>query len=494
MLIVPVTGKISWNNPPIITLSLIIINCVVFFFCQHNDNQKYYSAKEFYFRSGLAKIEVPRYIEYLNTQTTNKGVSALHTPEKIDQESMIVYSNKMEEDFRFIEKLQNDEIITIEDEAYPRWKALRKNYDDRLSKVVFMRFGFKPAYRDPVTFVTHMFLHGSFFHLLSNMVFLWIVGCMLEIGRGKLVFCSIYLVGGLLSVLVFWLVNMESVIPLVGASGAISGIMGGYAVLFGRRKIKIFYSLGFYFNYLKIPAIVLLPVWLVNEFYQLFSDKGSHIAYVAHIGGLGGGALLGFASSRFLGELDEEIFQKQQVDELSILQEKALECISHLDMEGGRRFLEKILSKDPRNINALTHLFNIEKQNPESPQFHEVTRKLLFLLSRNSDCQEIAYDTYEEYTRLTKHARLPVELYLRMVSIICTMGYPEKAQRIVTSLMKKKPDLPGIATSLLKLANTYRERGVHHKYKICLHMICSRYPDSQEAQIIRESFDGKIVT
>lgn len=74
------------------------------------------------------------------------------------------------------------------------------------------------------------------------------------------------------------------------------------------------------------------------------------------------------------------------------------------------------------------------------------------------------------------------------------MGYPEKAQRVITLLMKQKPNFSGIPTSLVKLANTYREKGMHYKYKICLHMICSRYPDSPEAQIIRESFDGRIVT
>ncbi|MDY7033950.1 MAG: hypothetical protein SVY10_18810, partial [Thermodesulfobacteriota bacterium] len=104
------------------------------------------------------------------------------------------------------------------------------------------------------------------------------------------------------------------------------------------------------------------------------------------------------------------------------------------------------------------------------------------------------YNIYEEYSRLTKHSKLPAELYLRLISINCAMGHPEKAKSILTALMKKKPHLPGISTSLLKLANTYREKGMQSKYKLCLHMICTRYPDSPEAQIVRESLEGENVT
>ena len=487
MLIIPLTGKISWHNPPIVTLIIILLNCLVFFIWQSDDNETFQRAKKYYFTSGLAKIEVPRYVKYLDTDVVHKDVSVSQASETMDRKTLVRISRKMDSNYRFIRELQNDEIITPKDQEYSKWKTLRKNYDDKLSRVTFLNFGFRPAYRRPITFISYMFLHGGFSHLLGNMIFLWLVGCMLEMRYGRLLLFSIYTIGGLSSVVLFWLVNMESIIPLVGASGAISGIMGAYTVLFGKSKVKIFYYLGFYFNYLKVPAIILLPIWIGNEFYQLFFSEAVHVAYVAHIGGLAGGALSGYVGSRFLGISNDEIIHEQPNNELSFLIEKALQCISDLDMEGGRRYLRQALTKDPGNIDALMHLFNIEKQHPESHEFHDVTKSLLSLLIRNIDTHEVAYKTYEEYIRLAKHPRLSPELYLRMSTISCEMGQLESAGRILTALINKQLHLPGISTSLLKLAAAYRERGMISNWERYGQMICSRYADSPEARIIRES-------
>ena len=487
MLIIPLTGKISRRTLPVGTLIIILLNCFVFFIWQSDDNENYHQAKEYYFTSGLVRMEVPRYIKYLGTGSAHKDMSTSQASEMMDKKTLARISRKMDADSRFIRQLQNDEIITPKDQEYSKWKTLRKNYDDKLSRVTFLNFGFRPAYRRPITFISHMLLHGGFAHLLGNMIFLWLVGCMLEMRYGWRLLFSIYIIGGISSVVLFWLVNMESVIPLVGASGAISGIMGAYTVLFGKSKVKIFYYLGFYFNYLKVPAIILLPIWIGNEFYQLFFSEAVHVAYVAHIGGLAGGALSGYFGVRFLGISNDEIFHEQPNNELSSLIERALQRISDLDMEGGRVYLRQVLAKDPGNIDALMHFFNIEKQHPESHEFHNVAKSLLSLLIRNIDTHEVAYKTYGEYIRLAKHPRLPPELYLRMSTIFCEMGELESAGRILKALTNRRLNLPGISTSLLKLAAAYRERGMLDKWERYGHMICFRYADSPEARIVKES-------
>jgi membrane associated rhomboid family serine protease len=78
-----------------------------------------------------------------------------------------------------------------------------------------------------------MFLHGSAGQLFGNMIFLWIVGCMLEMGLGRLLYTGLYISGGLIAAGGFWLIYMNSKIPVVGASGAIAGLMGAFAVLLG---------------------------------------------------------------------------------------------------------------------------------------------------------------------------------------------------------------------------------------------------------------------
>jgi membrane associated rhomboid family serine protease len=481
MLIVPVTGKISWRNPPVVTIGFIIVNCLVFFLFQFNDGKLAFEAEEYYFKSGLAAIEVSRYVEYRDTPE-NRGIT-LNAADKMKMKEMARLRNKMAADSPFLAKLRNDEIITPQNPEYSKWKKLRKNYEQKQLRIVSMKYGFRPAHPRIYTFFTYMFLHGGFGHLFGNMIFLWLVGCMLEMGCGRRFYSATYVLTGLCAVVLYWLVYMKSTIPLVGASGSIAGFMGAFTVLYGRKKVKIFYSLGFYFNYLKVPAILLLPIWIANEFYQLFFGGVSHVAYVAHIGGLVSGALLGVVNLKFLGAYDAEALEPEKEDEISPLIEEALVHIRQLDMESGIRLLNKALAKDPENVDAMIHLFNVRKTDPEDIKFHETARRLLNRLSLDSAGFETARKVYEDYTKLTKRPRLSAQLYLRLSSIFAGLGYPEKAEGILAMLLKKRADLPGIPTALLKLANGYQQKELVAKNNKCLKILYTRYPDSPEAQI-----------
>lgn len=481
MFIVPLTGKISWKNPPIVTIGFILVNCLVFFLFQLNEGKLAYEAEKYYFESGLAAIEVSRYIEYLRASENHEVT--LNDADKMKMEEKVRLSNKMVTDSRFIAKLLNDEIITPHDPEYSKWKKLRKSYEQKQLRIVSIKYGFRPAYPRIYTFFTHMFLHGGIGHLFGNMIFLWLVGCMLEMGCGRRFYIALYVLTGLCAVTLYWLVYMKSTIPLVGASGAIAGFMGAFTVLYGMKKVKIFYSLGFYFNYLKVPAIFLLPVWIANEFYQLFFGGVSQVAYVAHIGGLVSGAVLGVVNLKYLGAYDAKALEPEKKDEISPLIEKALEHIGQLDMESGIRLLNKVLAKDPENVGAMIHLFNVRKTDPEDLKFHEIARRLLNRLSLNSGDFETARKVYEDYTKLTKRPRLSPELYLRLSSILAGLGYPEKAEGILAMLLKKRGDLPGIPTALVKLAQGYQQKKLVDKYKKCLKILHARYPDSHEAQI-----------
>ena len=485
MLIIPLTEKISWRNPPIVTIAIIILNCLVYFVLQSGDNQKHYETSEFYFTSGLARMEVPRYMAFREGRLQDSADPS--AADSIDEDTLIRNYLAMERDSKFLDRLRNDEIITPASTQYENWKNLRTEYDYRRSQIVSVRYGFRPAYKTVLTGFTYMFLHGGSGHLFGNMVFLWIVGCMLEMGLGRLKYFGLYIVGGLLAVWSYWLVYMDSAMPLVGASGAIAGLMGAYAVLFNMKKVKIFYSLGFYFNYLKIPAIILLPVWIGNEFYQLFFGGDSHVAYAAHIGGLAGGALFGFACKKFSLGFNEDVIRQAPPDEISPLIEKALKHIAELDMVTGRLVLQQALAKDPENIDALTHLFHVDKLDPESPQYHDTAKKLLFQLSRSYHTYEKAHHFYLEYLRHTGHPRLSPQLYVQLSAVFAATGRVEDAVKILTLLLKKVPQSPGIPGAMLKLAKAYRQNGMATKGEKCLRLICHRYPDSSEARVARES-------
>jgi membrane associated rhomboid family serine protease len=141
-----------------------------------------------------------------------------------------------------------------------------------------------------LNFLTSMFMHGGFMHLFGNMMFLLIFGDNLENLIGHIKFAVFYLVCGFAAAFAQIMMGPDSVIPMLGASGAISGVLGGYVVLFPTRRVK-----ALIFNFLtEIPAIGAIGIWIV---YQLilgwFTPAGSGgVAYAAHIGGFVAGAVL----------------------------------------------------------------------------------------------------------------------------------------------------------------------------------------------------------
>ena len=484
MIIVPVTGKISRRNLPLVTIGLILINCLVFFIFQLNDNRRSQEAFAFYFTSGLSEIEMSRFIEYRNTASEeNSGSQDL---ENLSDEELWSLYLSMNGDIAFIEKLRSEQIITPQDSEYPAWSQLRNEYEYLESKITSANYGLIPAQAKPLTFFTYMFLHGGFQHLLGNMVFLWLVGCMIEMGSGRF-FCGVtYVLTGLGAAALYWLLNPGSSIYLVGASGSIAGLMGAFCVLYGRKKVKFFYSLGFYFNYFRAPAIIILPVWIAKEIYFLYTDDIGNVAYEAHLGGLISGAMLGLMGYFLFFNINADALQTdEQVDEISPLIEKALEHVSQLDMEAGSRLLEQVLAKDPAHIGAMTHLFNIHKNSPRDPRFHEIARRLIDCLTIDSTQHRTAGQIFEEYTRIAGRPCLSADLYLRMIGVLSGLGHPEKAERIMAMFLKQKPNLPGIPQALLKLADGYRQKGTRQKYQRCLILLDKKYPDSTEGQIAR---------
>ena len=485
MLIIPLSGKISWRNPPFATIAVILINCLVWFLLQAGDTAKQFEVSNFYFKSGLADIEISHYVAYREGRL-DEPVEYL-TGEDLDEDTMIRYFLEMQRDETFQRMLQNEEVISPADAVHAEWVNLKSEYELKRSRISAQRYGFIPAQPSVLTFFSYMFMHASTGHLVGNMVFLWIVGCMLEMGLGRTQYSVLYIFGGLFAGLAFWLVYMTSRIPLVGASGAIAGLMGAFAVLFGKKRIKIFYYLGFYFNYIRIPAFILLPIWLAKEFYQLLGGGASQVAYVAHIGGLIGGALFGLICLKLSLGFDQDVIKDTPIDEIAPLIEKALKHIAELDMETGRMLLEKALDMEPDNIDALIHLFNAHKLNPEDEKYHRVTQKLLFELTRSYHTYEKAHRIYTEYIRHTSHSHLSAQLYIQLSMMFAATGHLDNAVKIVGMLLKKVPASPGVPTALLKLGRAYRQKGMAQKSNQCLKLICHKYPESSEAQLARKS-------
>lgn len=144
---------------------------------------------------------------------------------------------------------------------------------------------------EPVTLLTYMFLHGGWVHLLSNMAFLWVFGDNIEDAFGHFGFLLFYLLSGIAAAGLHVIMSADSNQPLIGASGAVSGIIAAYLLLFPRARVWI---LLFMRIPLKIPAAFVLGGWILLQFASLFMQQteGQAIAWWAHIGGFAAGLLL----------------------------------------------------------------------------------------------------------------------------------------------------------------------------------------------------------
>lgn len=142
---------------------------------------------------------------------------------------------------------------------------------------------------------TSMFLHGSWMHLIGNMWFLWIFGKNVEDAMGHLRFAAFYLLCGAAAAGLQIAVNPASGVPMVGASGAIGGVMGAYVVLYPRVRVEMLLWLGFYVTSFTLPAFWMLAYWFLIQLLGgvgALGGTGGGVAFWAHVGGFAAGALL----------------------------------------------------------------------------------------------------------------------------------------------------------------------------------------------------------
>lgn len=133
--------------------------------------------------------------------------------------------------------------------------------------------------------VTYMFLHANLMHIAGNMLFLWVFGDNLEDQLGHIGFALFYLLGGLAAAAGQIVADPSSDLPMVGASGAIAAVMGGYLLLFPRARVDILFILFVFFKIFTIPAWIVLGVWFALQLLNGFGASADGVAYWAHIAG-----------------------------------------------------------------------------------------------------------------------------------------------------------------------------------------------------------------
>ena len=242
----PLKDNIPTEHFPVVTVALIVLNVLAYFFFQH----------------GTLSFGDPSDQQYL--------------------ENLF--------DYAWIPVELTDGVQCVPDQAFQQVQCAADVADQ------------PPVY---LTLFTAMFMHGGLLHLGGNMLFLWIFGNNVEDSMGPLKFIVFYLLAGIAATALQTAFNTDSAIPNIGASGAVAGVLGGYLLLFPRARVITVIFIIFFFTILELPAILILGFWFVQQllfgYFGLSSGgEGGGVAYLAHVGGFvfGLAAIKLFASER----------------------------------------------------------------------------------------------------------------------------------------------------------------------------------------------------
>jgi membrane associated rhomboid family serine protease len=485
MLLIPYQTRFNAKSLPVVTLALIFVNALVYFVLQSGDRQAYQQATEFYFSSQLPQIELPRYATYLERRTDRRALQVLRmirAGAKPEQSTALILA--MENDREFMRDLREGAVVPSTDPAYATWREQRAQFEAMLGRVFTERFALE-AGSGGVTgtatrLLTYQFLHGDAVHWLGNMLVLLLAGPFAEAVLGRLRFLFAFIASGVFAGALHLLVSDQA---LVGASGSISGAMAMVAVLYGTRKVPVFYWLFVYFNTARIPALLLLPIWLVIEAVQWALSPESRVAYSAHIGGFIAGGVLAWLlrpndANKVDHILDDQFSNERRSDRKSTLLQEAQAASARLDTRRAARAYSDLLQDDPTNVQYATAYFNMALLGRNQDTLLDATLRVLWIRARGARSE--LRPVYLQMSQPHVLAALPVDEQLRLARRLVATREDAAALRVLDGLLGndtlKNLYSRQMADCLLGLFTTYSRHGLRQPAEDVKRRLSTHFP------------------
>ncbi|VAW97701.1 hypothetical protein MNBD_GAMMA23-601 [hydrothermal vent metagenome] len=479
---IPIEKKPQWQNPPILSIILILICVGAYFTWQNNDNENEALAFQYYIQSGLAKIETPAYSKYVGAKDATT-INQLLTEQP--QQAYRFALKKIMVDGLFLSQLDSHKIIKPSHPQFKMWLQKHTEFKRLLNRIVKYKYGLKPYQYNLQSLVIHNFLHDDISHLILNMIFLFMFGFVIELAIGRSAYLFVFLVSGIASGATLILLDPNAAYWVVGTSGAIAGLVGFYTLLYGMRKIRFFYTIIVYFGYVKAPALVLLPVWLIYELFNqyLFLDQVSNLS---HIGGLLTGAALGLIYKRYPQLIHTETIQDntQQLNFKKKFQQ-AIELVAQLDFNKAHKILNELLINQPNNIDVVKQLYYLEKIHPDTDQYHVFAHQLIKLAGEQSGYEKLIHRVYTEYSETAKpSAKFTPDLLYYLATLFSNNNHLDDAEKICHYLLKHDGNTDKQPELLLSLVNGLKKSNRTEQYKKYKDLLTKDFPDSKQARIV----------
>ncbi|MGN6517882.1 MAG: rhomboid family intramembrane serine protease [Dokdonella sp.] len=485
MLIVPLHRAPTRASFPWVTLALILVNAFVFFGLQLPDEARQEQALEFYVQDGLARWEFPAYRDWL-AQHAEDGRNRLFERMASDEGDRRWAAALLQSDDAFVAALHDGTAIDPSVEGIVAWRESRAEFERLWDRAFTERWKLRQSEIAPARIVGSMFLHGSVGHLLGNMLFLALLGLLVEGALGPVLFLVGYLLGGIGAAFASLAWHWGDHGSLVGASGAIASLMGAYCVLWGARKVRFFWWFFVVFDYVRAPALVLLPAWLGWEVLQLAFVHDSNVAFEAHAGGIVCGAALAVAVRRLGWErrefLDEEArADAANEDEAALAQAQA--HLGRLDIAAARALLEPLAARRPADLAVRIALYRCARYEPGMPRIDEAARAVLALPLRTAAQLSEQKGIYDDYLKAGAGRRLPLTpvQQLGLARRWPAIGAGAAAAELLGGLAARAPATPGLAAAMLQVACDLDARREEGAARALLARIAATWPGTAEA-------------
>jgi membrane associated rhomboid family serine protease len=480
-LVFPLNSRPDWRHPPVITILLILINCIVYFGPETYDETVAKKAAAFYVESDLPRIEVPLFVKYL--RSTDQTRLADYAARMADERRYASILELMEVQGGFDARLRAGELIAPNDPDYTTWREQRKEYDSLRGIPFIDHWGSNPATWRPITAITSIFLHAGFWHLLGNMVFLFAFGYTVELTLGPWRYLAFYLLCGIGGALGDLAARWGTYGVGLGASGAISGLMAMYVVLYGLQRIRFFYQFLFYFDYVTAPALILLPLWIGTEFLQYWFNASSHVAHMAHAGGFITGALL--ASLYKWKYPDTTVPEtKTSADTAVADRARAYGLLRELRMDEARAAFGSLAAKAPQDTTLLSQYFNLARLAPASEDFHRAAAMIFALKVGDAAADKLVYETFTGYLANAKPSvRLSSDQIARLCIRFARREHPREAARLARALAATDPGREDLARVLLAVTEASHRSGDRESVASLALALRKCRPGSPEARV-----------
>jgi membrane associated rhomboid family serine protease len=467
LLLLPYRDRSVAHNLPTVTILIALACIVVMLGFNGRDAAREQQAYSYYQDSGLGGIELPRYQAYLAGHNDAASAERLRRLRSIPPKGATAVV-MLQGDAHFLGELRAQHIVPPDDPVFADWRDKRQHFEEMLHATVNARFSLSRADAGQVwRFVTYGFLHANAGHLLGNLLVLILVGPFVESALGHLRFAGCYLAGGAAAGALHLLVSGASVI---GASGAIAATVGMLAVLYGASRVPVFYWVFFVFGTTRIPALALLPVWLINEGYQWtlqsqFAGAGAGVAYGAHVGGLCAGAALAWLlrpSPSPEAAARSSAAEARRADSGSALAAQAQDAASRLDIRRATRLYRQLVELEPTRTDYLGAYLNVTLLGADEDALQDAALRLLWNKFRKPTAE--LRKTFQQLTQDKVLKVLPIDEHLRLARRLVKFREDAAALRVIDALLRdehtRKTFGRQLADCLLGIFTAYSRHGL----------------------------------